>query len=96
MSSNVAVVGVAHVWPLMLEGGVIGQEEKELLYRPLILYLAARNNLIDWKKKTTLPISCKFSDAPSIIGSVETIQRRFRIQRTFQPHPHLIQHHRNG
>ena len=51
MSGNVAVVGVAHVWPLMLEGGVIGQEEKELLYRPLILYLAVRKNLIDWKKK---------------------------------------------
>jgi hypothetical protein len=42
---------VAHVWPLMLEGGVIGQEEEELLFRTLTFYKAVRKNRIDSKKK---------------------------------------------
>ena len=37
VTAYVAKVRMAHIWPLMLEGGVIGQEEEELLYCSLYI-----------------------------------------------------------
>jgi len=47
VTAYVAKVRLAHVWPLMLEGGVMGQEDEVLLYCPLLFYKAAMKNRTD-------------------------------------------------
>jgi hypothetical protein len=47
VTAYVAKIRMAHVWPLILEGRVVGREEEEQLYRSLIFYKAARKNRID-------------------------------------------------